>query len=65
MEKNELLIRLKTIIEEYINDNSDELMNDIAPNRVKYILGELEQRKVKEYSPEVKRIIKDIYFHFC
>jgi len=40
-------------------------MNDIAPNRVKYILGELEQRKVKEYSPEVKRIIKDIYFHFC
>ncbi|TDX53271.1 hypothetical protein [Orenia marismortui] len=65
--KNKLLIELQKIIDRYIEDNNyaEKLKQEISPLKIKYVLGELEKNKIKEYSSEDREIIKNIYFYFC
>lgn len=67
MNKAELIKKLEEIINSYIMDDkvAKELIKHIDPLKIKYILGELERHKVKEYTLEDKEVIKDIYFYYC
>lgn len=58
---------LKRLIDSYISDQTivKELVKEIEPSKVKYILGEIGKNKNKEYSPEDKEDIKDIVFYYC
>lgn len=67
MGKEELFLKLKKLIDSYIENKefSNELINEIEPSKVKYVLGELDKKKFKEYSAEDKELIKDIFFYYC
>ena len=67
MDKIELLKRLEEMLKQYIEDEevAEKLIKDIEPFRIKYILGELDRNKTKDYSSEDKEVIKDIYFYYC
>ena len=67
MNKIDLLKKLEEMIHSYITDAevSNELIKNITPTQIKYILAGLESNKIKEYTLEDKEWIKDIYFYFC
>lgn len=67
MDKIELLKRLEEILKQYIENEeiAEELIKYIEPLRIKYILGELDRNKTKDYSDQDKEVIKDIYFYYC
>jgi homoaconitase/3-isopropylmalate dehydratase large subunit len=67
MNKEELTIILEGLIKRYIEDKdlSDELIKSLEPSKVKYILGELDTNKSKDYDLEDRCLIKDIYFYYC
>lgn len=67
MDKGELFLNLKKLIDYYIENKevANELISEIEPSKVKYILGELDEKKIKEYSAEDKEVIKDIFFYYC
>ena len=46
MSKEELFLNLKELIDYYIKNKevSNELINEIEPSKVKYILGELDKK---------------------
>lgn len=67
MKQNDLLKELHRIVEEYIPDESCrvELKKDIHKAKVKYILGEIEKKRKKEFTEADSKVIKDLFFYFC
>lgn len=63
----ELLEKLEEIIDSYIVDKEidKELIENLNPTKIKYILAELEKHKIKELSRIDREVIKDIYFYYC
>ena len=67
MKIKELKEKLRYLVIKYIEDKTiiSEIMKHIDDPKAKYVLGEIERYKVKEYSMTDKKIIKDIYFYYC
>lgn len=67
MEIRELKEKLVYLVTEYIEDNElvSEIMKYVDNPKAKYVLGEIERHKSKEYSIADKEIIKDIYYYYC
>ena len=67
MDRNDLLEKLHGIIDTYVSDESkaSELKKEIRREKVKYVLGEIEQYRKKPFSSKDQEIIKDLFFYFC
>lgn len=67
MNKAELKANLDYLVSKYIIDEQmkKELQKYINNLKVKYILGEIDQNKRKEYTKTDKELIKEIYFYYC
>ena len=66
MNKDELRRSLRVLIEEYIDDKDYalELIATLADPKAKFILAEIDRRKTKDYSPELRNMMKDIAFYY-
>lgn len=66
MNKEQLIANLEGLIKRYINDQDiiNKLIKNIEPSKTKYVLGELDRNKSKDYSSKDRNLIKDIYFYY-
>lgn len=67
MNKNELKDKLRYLVTEYIEDEEHilEIIKYVDNSKAKYVLGEIDRHKTREYSRDDKETIKDIYFYYC
>ena len=67
MNNTDLIVNLEGLIKRYIDDKDvvKELIKNIEPSKVKYVLGEIDKYRSKEYSSGDKDLLKDIYFYYC
>lgn len=67
MDKEKLRELLTTLIEEYIEDRElvTNLVATLDDPKAKYILGEIDLNKSKQYSIESKKILQEIAFYYC
>jgi hypothetical protein len=67
MNEKQLFKNMKELIDKYVENKeiATELVGKIEPLKIKYILGELDRNKTKDYCADDKEVIKDIYFYYC
>jgi hypothetical protein len=67
MNEKQLFKDMKELIDKYVENKeiATELVGKIEPLKIKYILGELDRNKTKDYCAGDKEVIKDIYFYYC
>ena len=65
MDESELIKKLVKILEEYLDaDQLNRLKSDICKNKLRYVLLELDQHKVKEISDKDRDTIADMTYYF-
>jgi hypothetical protein len=67
MNKDKLTANLNYLVDKYIIDEKvkGELQEHINNHKAKFVLGEINRNKTKDYTDVDKEIIKDIYFYYC
>jgi hypothetical protein len=66
-QKQELLLELKRIIEDYVTDDKtrNHLINTLTRENVKGILAEINKNRTFDFADRDISIIQDAYFYFC
>lgn len=67
MNETELKANLDYLVNKYIIDEQmkTKLQKYIFSLKAKYILGEIDQNKIEEYTDADRELIKEIYFYYC
>ena len=64
--RDDLIEQLKGIVQRYLSEtDASELLPYVKGDTVKYVLVELERRRLKTVDEADGEVIKDLYFHFC
>ena len=65
MKPEELLLELSRIVSEYMKpDDAREVLPKVERDKVKYVLVELDIRKIKPISDADHEIIRDLAYYF-
>lgn len=67
MNKDKLIANLNYLVDKYIVDKQIKigLQEYINNQKAKFVLGEINRNKIKDFTDDDKEIIKDIYFYYC